>query len=145
MSIHDFTDLPGFHRPSYRLGMIAAFAEAVASGVKRLGLGPPMAPADLQDLLGAAEAIGRSAGVELRVEDDFPVTDLFPAGVARGKHVILIARDRAVLVEYGSVKARAAGATDPDDRRAVARALGRLLSYPDDRIDQMIARRLAGS
>lgn len=66
------------------------------------------------------------------------MTDLFPAGVSRGKHVLLIYRDPTVSEEYEAVKTRAAQAHDPDERRAVARTLGRLLSYPDERIDEML-------
>jgi len=127
---------------SYNLGIIGAFAEVVRLGVKTLALSEVLAPADMDDLLPDAEIVAARNGVLLYREDELLVTDLFPADVARGKHVLLIytgdtlerylriKSDKARLVESGSYHGEA--------RRDIARRFGRLLSYPDAAIEDLI-------
>ena len=45
--------------PSYHLGMIYAFAEAVASGCKRLALSPPMTEEQLDSIIDQVRLIAR--------------------------------------------------------------------------------------
>jgi hypothetical protein len=74
---------------------------------------------------------------------DFLVTDLFPAEITEGMHVILIYND-PVLDEYMALKERKQalideGAYEGEARKEIAREMGRLLSYPEERIENMLS------
>ena len=128
---------------SYNLGIMGGFAEVVRLGVKRLALSEVMSPDEMDDILPDAEVVAKRNGVELYRETDFLVTDLFPEDVAAGKHVLLIdtgdtleeyltiKRDKAALVDAGAYEGAA--------REDIARRFGRLLSYPEPVIDQLLA------
>jgi hypothetical protein len=80
-------------------------------------------------------------------ETDFLVTDLYPADVAEGKHVLLIYTGDT-LEQYLELKADkaslvAAGKYEGEARKEIARRFGRLLSYPDPIIDDLINRNSA--
>ena len=75
-------------------------------------------------------------------ETDFLVTDLYPADVAEGKHVLLIYKDDT-LDQYLALKADkaalvAAGEYEGEARKEIARRFGRLLSYPESVIDDLL-------
>jgi hypothetical protein len=128
---------------SYRLGGIGAFAEMVGAGVKKLALSAPMDPEEMDALMEDAATIAADHGVELYRETDFLVTDLFPAELTAGKHVLLIYRD-ATRGEYSLLKQLKSqlvesGAYDEQSRIEVARTFGALLSYPDEKIDALLA------
>jgi hypothetical protein len=126
-----------------RAGGFAAFAEVVRLGAKKLALSAPMTPAEMDEFMPEAERIANENGVKMYRETDFLVTDLFPADVAEGKHVILIYNGgtldeylalkeiKAVLVEAKRYEGHA--------RAEVARVFGHLLSYPDPVIDRQLA------
>lgn len=127
---------------SYNLGIIGGFAEVVRLGVKELALSEVMTPAEMDDILPDARIVAQRNGVELYRERDFLVTDLFPADVAAGREVLLIYTGDT-LEKYLAIKADKqalvdAGAYRGDARREIARRFGRLLSYPDERIDAML-------
>lgn len=128
---------------SYQLGVIGAFAEVVGLGVKRLALSSPMSPAEMDALIDeAVEIIERNDAKAYR-ETDFLVTDLFPAELTEGKHVILIYND-PVLDEYLALKERKQelvdeGRYEGEARKEIAREMGRLLSYPEERIETMLS------
>ena len=70
-------------------------------------------------------------------ETDLIVTDLFPADVAKGKHVLLIYKG-TTLDEYLALKKRKSELVDSgsyagEARKDIARQFGKLLSYPDSR------------
>ena len=77
-------------------------------------------------------------------ETDFLVTDLYPADVAEGKHVLLIytgdTLDQYLALKADKAKLVAAGEYDGDAREEIARRFGRLLSYPDSVIDDLLER-----
>lgn len=128
---------------SYQLGVIGAFAEVVGLGVKRLALSSPMSPAEMDALIDEAVEIIERNGAEAYRETDFLVTDLFPAELTEGKHVILIYND-PVLDEYLALKERKQELVDEERyegeaRKEIAREMGRLLSYPEDRIESMLS------
>ena len=137
------SDEPSVDEGSFRLGMIAAFAEAVRAGVKKLAFSPPFDPSELDRLRSAAEEIAKLRGVCLELETNLVQIDLFRPEIARGKHVLLIYRDAAVLERYHELKRRVAEVAEegakPFERHEFARELGRLLGYRDDRIEEMIA------
>lgn len=129
-------------RRSYDLGAIAAFAEMVHVGVKRLGFSSTLSPADANALWGEASKIAGDNHVELYREPDLLVTDLFPADVAKGKEVLLIYQG-STLDQYLALKRKKAqlvksAAYAGKAREDIARQLGRLLSYPESAIDELL-------
>ena len=131
---------------SYTLGGLATFAEMVRVGVKTLALSAAVTPEEMDDLVEDAERVAQEEGVLLYRETDLIVTDLFPADVAEGKHVLLIYKG-ATLDEYLALKQRkselvASGSYTGEARRDIARQFGRLLSYPDANIEELIDKTL---
>ena len=127
---------------SYTLGGLSTFAEMVRVGVKTLALSAAITPEEMDDLVEDAEWIAREEKVMLYRETDLIVTDLFPADVATGKHVLLIYQG-ATLDDYLDLKQRkselvASGSYAGAARRDIARQFGRLLSYPDANIEELI-------
>ncbi len=130
---------------SYHLGMITAFVEIVAAGVKKLGLSPPLDPEELERLLQEAERVATAYGVNLYLEKEFITTDLFDPEFTRGKHVLLIYQDPEVKDIYIALKEEKAGLIKAghfqgEQRKEIARKLGRLLSYGEDQIEKMLSK-----
>jgi len=127
---------------SYRLGSVASWSEAVSVGVKELALSSPATPDEMDALIDEAGKIAARFGVSVYRETDLLVTDLFPADVAEGKHVLMLYRqptldkyfalkmEKAELIEMGEYAGKAKG--------DIARRFGRLLSYPDAVIDEKL-------
>jgi len=134
---------PTIDQRSYQLGVIGGFAEVVGIGVKRLALSSAMSPEDMDALIDEAKKIiARNDALSYR-ETDFLVTDLFPVEVTEGKHVILIYND-PVKDEYMALKERKRklvdeGRYEGEERKEIAREMGRLLSYPEERIERMLS------
>ncbi len=130
---------------SYQCGVMDAFCEVMAAGVKRLALSHPCdTPAQRDALLPAAQALARKYRIHLAAEDALLITDLFPAAANRGKYQILFFKDPATLRAYEALKAQKrelldAGRYAGAAREGIARAFGRLLSYDDASIDAYLA------
>jgi hypothetical protein len=129
---------------SYRLGGIGSFSEVVAVGIKKLALSSPMTPDEMDASMEEAERIAKDNGVKIHRETDFLVTDLFPEEITTGKHVLLIYLD-PVKDEYDAIKAAkdaliAEGKYEGEARAEIARKMGRLLSYPEEHIERLLAR-----
>jgi hypothetical protein len=127
---------------SYQLGVIAAFSEIVAVGVKKLALSAPLSPEEMTQLLPEAEKIAAENGALIYLEKDFLVTDLFPEDITRDKHVLLIYLD-PIKDEYFALKSQKEeliekGLYRGELRTEIARQMGRLLSYPEERIEKML-------
>ena len=127
---------------SYQLGIIGAFAEVVKLGVKTLALSEVMSAEEMDHVMHDAEVVAKRNGVMLYRETDFLVTDLYPQDVAKNKHVLVIYTDDT-LEKYQQLKADkarlvAAGNYQGKDREDIARRFGKLLSYPDNVIDDLI-------
>jgi hypothetical protein len=77
-------------------------------------------------------------------ETDFLVTDLYPADVAAGKHVLLIytgdTLDRYLAIKADKARLVDKGKYEGAAREEIARRFGRLLSYPDAVIDDLLER-----
>ena len=134
---------------SYTLGGLSTFAEMVRVGVKTLALSAAVTPEEMDDLVEDAEWIAREEGVMLYRETDLIATDLFPADVAEGKHVLLIYQG-ATLDDYLALKQRkselvASGSYAGEARRDIARQFGKLLSYPNAVVEEMIDKNLGPS
>ena len=127
-------------RRSYILGGIGAFAEMVGAGVKKLALSAPMKPEEMDTLIEDARRIAAENRAEITREEDFLVTDLFPAEITEG----LLITKGSTKQEYFDLKDEKrrlvqSGAYVGAAREAIARRMGRLLSYPEERIDELLA------
>jgi hypothetical protein len=129
---------------SYNLGIMGGFAEVVRLGVKTLALSEVMAPEEMDHLMSDAEEIAERNQVDIWRETDFLVTDLYPADVADGKHVLLIytgdTLNRYLAIKADKKALQDAGAYEGEAREMIARRFGRLLSYPEPVIDDLLAR-----
>lgn len=136
---------PPIDQRSYNLGGIGAFAEVVGAGVKKLALSAPMTPAEMDGLIGEAQKlVERNHALSYR-ETDFLTTDLFPAEITEGKHVLLIYTG-AVKDEYMALKREkqallASGRYEGEARTQIARKMGRLLSYSEEKIAALLSGR----
>jgi len=129
---------------SYRLGSFGAFSEMVKAGVKTLALSSAISPEEMDAMFDAAKDIATIDNLMLYRETDLIVTDLFPADVALGKHVLLIYKGNT-LEEYFKLKNHKTELVEKDKysgdaRREVAKRFGRLLSYPENVIENKIDR-----
>lgn len=135
---------PVIDQRSYNLGIMGGFAEVVRLGVKRLALSEVMTPEEMDGVMEDANIIAQRNEVLIWRETDFLVTDLYPQDVAEGKHVLLIYTGDT-LDEYLAIKADkaalvAANQYEGQAREDIARRFGRLLSYPENVIDELLAR-----
>jgi len=131
-------------RYSYNLGILGGFAEVVKLGVKTLALSEVMTAEEMDRMMHDAQVVAARNGVKLYRESDLLVTDLYPANVATGKDVLLIYTG-TTLHTYLAIKADKAAllaqnAYNAAAREEIARRFGRLLSYPDSVIDELIAK-----
>jgi hypothetical protein len=127
---------------SYNLGIMGGFAEVVRLGVKKLALSEVMTPEEMDNVMDDAMAIAKRNKVQMWRETDFLVTDLYPADVAEGKHVLLIytgdTLDQYIALKADKAKLVAAGEYEGEAREEIARRFGRLLSYPEPVIDELL-------
>lgn len=129
--------------PSFQLGMINAFAEMVAAGVKRLALSPPLDPREYEAIREPIEAIVGGCGIRDHLETSLLVTALQSPGFTRGKWSVLLYKEPETLETYLGLKQRKEalerqGAYDAEAQREVSRAFMRLLSYPATVIEEKI-------
>jgi hypothetical protein len=129
---------------SYQLGILGGFSEVVRLGVKKLALSEVLSPGEMDAMMADALVIAERNEVQMWREAELLVTDLYPADVAIGKHVLLIytgdtlddylqlKSDKQALVASGKYQGQA--------REEIARRFGRLLSYPDNVIEDLIAK-----
>ena len=127
---------------SYDLGEVVAFSEMVGVGVKKLALSPAMSPADMDKMENDIRRIAQAFGVEVYREPDMIITDLFPAEITRGKHVMLLHKG-TILDEYLALKKKKRALLDSgkysgENRKDIAREFGRLLSYPENNVEQRL-------
>ncbi len=132
-------------RPSYELGIIAAFAEVVALGVKDLALSSPLEPEVYEQIRERADEIIQHNSIKWYPEKDFLVTDLFAEEMTWNKYVMFLYKDDAVLETYLDLKRRKKQLVDADSyegeaRLELAHAFGELLDYPEDTIKRMLSR-----
>lgn len=127
---------------SYNLGAIGAFAEMVAADVKKLGLSAPLNPKEMDALFDDAKRIAEQNGADIYREEDFLVTDLFPEELTKGKHVLLIYKG-STKDDYFALKSKKERLVEAEKysgeaREAIARSMGKLLSYSDNKIDNLL-------
>ncbi|MFR9215521.1 MAG: hypothetical protein ACLVKK_04700 [Ruthenibacterium sp.] len=130
---------------AYACGVIDAFCETVAAGVKQLALSHPCTSRAQRDaLLPFCEEMCAKRGLLFFAEDSLLITDLFPKSANAGRYVVMFFASPAVYEAYMALKARKAallaqGAYTGEARRGVAEAFGLLLSYSPEAIARLIA------
>jgi hypothetical protein len=132
-------------RLSFQLGMINCFVEMVACGVKDLAISPPLFPKDYSSIEESSEKIVRSFGIKSYLEKSLLVTDLQSADFTEGKWSILYYKDEAMLREYLDLKALQKDLVrdkkyDHKARKNISRKFMRLLSYPDEKIEEKLSK-----
>ncbi len=132
-------------RFSFQLGMINCFAEMVACGVKKMAISSPLTPDEYEQIKEDSERIVAGFGMQSYLEKSLLVTDLQTADFTEGKWSILYYEKDEVLKEYLALKEKkelleADGVYDEKARRAVSRAFMQLLSYPEEKIEQVLSR-----
>lgn len=141
-----FAAVPEPSRPiddySYRLGGVAAFAEMVQRGVKKLALSSPMSPRLMDEFLVDARRVAVQQGVAIHRERQLLVTDLFPASKTAGMEVLLIYTG-STLDEYFALKRKQQKLLSSHTycgaaRLDIAREFGRLLSYTEEHIESLL-------
>jgi len=129
---------------AFKIGMIYAFTEAVASGCKPLSFSPPLAPGEYTQVLKAALLIAEEYGIVAEGEDETIETLLFNPAFTRGKKLVLMGATPDVLDSYHALKSRAhtAARLADSERQAeeidIARQLGSLLGYSDGAIEGLL-------
>jgi hypothetical protein len=146
MSSHALVEIiEGFDLHSYYAGITMAFAEVVGAGCKKLALSSPYSHKMADEMLPASRYAAEEYNVKLMVEPELLITRLFPRDVAKDKTVILIAHDQSVLDEYmvlKKLKEQSNKKSNPEKLELeIARRFGELLSYDEETINRLIARR----
>ena len=131
-------------RISFQLGMINCFVEMVACGVKKLALSPPLSPEDYKKIEKASNEIVYGFDIQSYLEKSLLVTDLQSEDFTRGKWSVLYFRDNDVLETYLQLKKKKkeleeSGRYDRAARKEISRQFMRLLSYPDDVIEEKLS------
>ena len=121
-----------------------AFSEAVGFGVKQLALSSLYTKEELEIMLKVIEYGSQRFGTVYLPEPDLLKSKLFRRDIAEGKIVVLIANNQKVLDEYAELKRlkeESNSKGQPDDLELdIARRFGRLLSYDDESIEELIAK-----
>ena len=143
----DNASMPTIDQRSYQLGIMGGFAEVVKLGVKQLALSEVMTPGEMDGVMDDAMIIAERNEVQMWRETDFLVTDLYPADVAEGKHVLLIytgdTLDQYLALKADKARLVVAGEYDGAAREDIARRFGHLLSYPESVIDGLLEKQSA--
>ncbi len=120
------------------MGVIGAFAEMVNLDVKKIGLSEMFSASDATKYEPIIKQITQRNGVLYYREDNFLVTDLYPAMKTQGLSLFLIYKDDS-LDQYLALKEKkknliAENKYDKIARYEIAFQFGKLLSYPDKNI-----------
>ena len=136
--------LPNFDKLSFMSGACLAFSEAVGFGVKQLALSSLYTPEELEIMLKVIEYASQRFGTVYTVEPELIKTKLFPRDIANGKIVVFIANNQSILDEYTELKklreeSDARGNPEKTEIE-IARRFGRLLSYDEKSIEELITK-----
>lgn len=145
MSDHPLSKiLSNFDSHSYHAGINMAFAEVVGAGCKKLALSATYSHKYAKEMMEATEYAAKEYKVLLQVEPELLVSKLFPKDIAKNKTVIIIAQNQGILDEYETLKALKKESNEkgnPDEIEFdIARRWGKLLSYDDAKIEELISK-----
>ena len=120
-------------------GQVESFAEMVKSGVKPFALGPPMTSAELDLFMPELERISEKYGIKFFREDSLVQTDLFPSSSVEGKEVVLFYQGNTLNAYEDLKRELAQDSLSSSVKRELSRRFGRLLGYPTERINKLLA------
>jgi hypothetical protein len=137
-------DTSKLDKRTFDLGMIYAFTECVASGVKKIGLSPPQTEKELKSIINEVKLITGEYNVTYYVDNDFLETLLFNPEYTRGKTVIHLAENSKAVQDYKALKEEKNehiqnGTLTKKVEEIIAWKLGKLLSYSDEAINNLIS------
>jgi hypothetical protein len=129
---------------SFQLGMINTFVEMVACGVKKLAISPPLSPEDYEAIKEASDEAVSRFQIKSYLEKSLLITDLQSAEFTRGKWSVLYYEDEDILQKYLELKKKKlllekSGGYSSEKRRDISRAFMRLLSYPEEKIEEKLS------
>lgn len=132
-------------RISFQLGMINCFVEMVACGVKKLALSPPLSPGDYEKIKDSSKEIVKGFNIKSYLEKSLLVTGLQSEDFTKGKWSILYYEKDEILQQYLELKKVKAelekdGNYDKAAAQEVSRDFMRLLTYPEDKIEEILSR-----
>jgi hypothetical protein len=132
-------------RISFVMGMINCFVEMVANGVKKLALSPPINPEDHNIICSLAEKIVTGFSINSYLEKSLLITDLQTEDFTKEKWSILYYDKDEVLDKYFELKKKKqmlqdSGKYDKKARQNLSAEFMRLLSYPEEKINKILAR-----
>ncbi len=132
-------------RLSFQLGMINCFVEMVSCGVKKLAISPPLTPEDYKKIKNASDDIVKGFGIKSYLDTSLIITDLQSEEFTQGKWSILYYEEDSILETYLTLKEKKtllekAGQYDRKARKEISREFGRLLSYPEEKIEEKITK-----
>ena len=125
------------------------FCEMVSCGLKKLAMSHPCDTREERDsYLGEVKRLCSQYGISYYPEDQAFITDLFPAKANQDKYNYLFYRTEDVLEQYLGLKERQKRLKQEDAYTAQARydiavEFGRLLSYPEKGIAELIKKAAA--
>lgn len=130
---------------SFELGMINCFAEMVSCGVKKLAISPPLTPKDYDVIGPLSDEIVQGFGIRSYLEKSLLITDLQSEDFTKGKWSILYYEKENVLKDYMTLKKKKKGLEESGKyeesvRKAISSEFMRLLSYPDNKIEEKLAK-----
>jgi len=128
---------------SYKVGMINCFVEMAACGVKKLAISSPLTPEEYDQIKDASDKIVKGFGVKSYLEKSLIVSALASEDFTKNKWSILYFKTDAVLESYLTIKKKEEnlkkqGAYDKKAYEDISRDFMRLLSYPEDVIEEKI-------
>ena len=126
-----------------RLTAFGVYCEMVANDAKPMALHQPMDGALIDQYWEDYQEVANQYGVQLHKEDDFPVTQLFPAELTEGKTVILIYKGNR-LEQYQMWKKdwQAYQGDDPKEQEAFSRRFGRILGYGTQGMNELLSKNI---
>lgn len=132
-------------RISFQLGMINCFVEMVACGVKKLALSPPLSPEDYKKIEKPSNEIVNGFNIRSYLEKSLLVTDLQSEDFTRGKWSVLYFKNNDVLEAYLRLKRKKkeledTGHYDKAARKEISKQFMRLLSYPENIIEEKLSK-----
>jgi hypothetical protein len=117
----------------------------VACGVKKLALSPPLSPKDYTKIEKPSNEIVNGFNIQSYLEKSLLVTDLQSEDFTRGKWSVLYFKDNDVLETYLKLKKKKkeleeSGRYDKAAKKEISKQLMRLLSYPEDVIEEKLSK-----
>ncbi|MEN2281784.1 VOC family protein [Algoriphagus sp. SE2] len=125
-------------------GSFEAFSEMVQAGVKPIALSPPMSSAELELFLPEAKRLTEKYEIEVFREPSLIGTDLFDSSAVEGKEVLILYKEENLeayeLLKNEAKELDSKGAYSGAKKEVISRAFGRLLGYPESRINNLLAK-----